>query len=38
MTLILFQTIVLSTASTLQWIGFYVGVRGPPGDEATKWL
>ena len=34
MTLILFQAIVQSITSTLHWIGFYIGVRGLPGNKA----
>jgi hypothetical protein len=26
------------TASTLHWVGFYVGVRSLPGDKGTKRL
>ena len=33
MTLILLQTMIQSISSTLYWIGFYVGIRGLPGDE-----
>jgi hypothetical protein len=32
MTLILLQAMIQSIASTLQWLGFYVGVRSLPGD------
>jgi hypothetical protein len=38
MTLILFQVIVQSIASALHWIGFYIGVRGLPGDKARQQL
>ena len=38
MTLILFQVIVQSIASTLHWIGFLIGVRGLPGDKARRRL
>jgi len=33
MTLILLQAMIQSIASTLQWIGFYVGIRRLPGDQ-----
>lgn len=32
MTLILLQAMIQSIASTLQWLGFYVGIRALPGD------
>src|SRR5262249_42194563 len=32
MTLILLQTMIQSIASTLNWVGFYVGIRSLPGD------
>jgi hypothetical protein len=32
MTLILLQAMIQSIASTLHWIGFYVGIRALPGD------
>ena len=38
MTLILFQAIVQSITSTLHWIGFYIGIRGLPGEKATQRL
>jgi hypothetical protein len=38
MTLILFQVIVQSIASALHWIGFYIGVRGLPGDKGRQRL
>jgi hypothetical protein len=38
MTLILFETMVQSVASTLHWIGFYVGIRGLSGDKARQRL
>jgi hypothetical protein len=38
MTLILFQAIVQSITSALHWIGFYIGVRGLPGDKARQRL
>jgi hypothetical protein len=37
MTLILLQVIVQSIASTLQWFGFYVGVRALPDDKSRRW-
>lgn len=36
MTLILFQVIVQSIASTLYWIGLYVGIRALPGDNSRR--
>lgn len=36
MTLILLQAILQSVASTLSWIGFYVGIRALPGDESRR--
>ena len=36
MTLILLQTITQSIASTLYWIGFYVGIRALPGEESRR--
>src|SRR5262249_23481300 len=33
MTLILLQTMIQSIGSTLNWIGFYVGIRSLPGDQ-----
>lgn len=36
MTLILVQTIVQSVASTLYWIGLYVGIRALPGDSFRR--
>ena len=38
MTLILIQVIIQSITSTLHWIGFYIGVRGLPGDKARQRL
>lgn len=37
MTLILLQTMIQSISSTLYWIGFYVGIRGLPGEEWRRW-
>lgn len=38
MTLILLQAIIQSISSTLYWVGFYVGVRGLPGDwRRRRW-
>jgi hypothetical protein len=34
MTLILLQVMVQSITSTLHWVGFYIGVRGLPGNKA----
>ena len=36
MTLILLQTITQSVASTLYWIGLYVGIRALPGDRSRR--
>ena len=36
MTLILLQVIVQSITSTLNWIGFTIGIRGLPGDKARQ--
>jgi hypothetical protein len=36
MTLILLQVIVQSVTSTLQWIGFYVGIRALPDDKSRR--
>jgi hypothetical protein len=36
MTLILLQAIIQSTASTLYWIGLYVGIRALPGDKSRR--
>jgi hypothetical protein len=35
-TLVLFQTIVLSIASTLSWVGLYVGIRALPGQQSRR--
>ena len=35
MTLILLQTIIQSIASTLSWVGLYLGIRALPDD--TGW-
>jgi hypothetical protein len=39
-TLILIQIIMQSIGSTLQWIGFYAGIRTLPGDKSrwTRWV
>ncbi len=37
MTLVILQVIVQSIASTLQWLGFYVGIRALPGDKSRRW-
>ncbi len=37
MTLVILQVIVQSIASTLQWFGFYVGIRALPGDKSRRW-
>jgi hypothetical protein len=36
MTLILLQAIIQSVASTLYWIGLYVGIRALPGEESGR--
>jgi hypothetical protein len=36
MTLILLETIIQSIASTLYWIGLYVGIRALPGDNSRR--
>jgi hypothetical protein len=36
MTLILLQAMIQSIASTLQWVGFYIGIRALPGDSG-RW-
>src|SRR5215472_6237256 len=36
MTLILLQTMIQSIGSTLNWIGFYVGVSALSGDRARR--
>jgi hypothetical protein len=36
MTLILLQAIIQSVASTLYWIGLYVGIRALPGDNSRR--
>ncbi len=40
MTLTLIQIIVQSISSTLQWVGFYVGIRTIPGDASRqrRWI
>ena len=38
MTLILVQVILQSISSTLQWVGFYVGIRTLPRDESRRRL
>jgi len=38
MTLILVQVIVQSISSTLQWVGFYVGIRTTPEDKSRQRL
>ncbi len=37
MTLVILQVIVQSIASTLQWLGFYVGIRALPGNKSRRW-
>ena len=37
MTLVVLQVIVQSIASTLQWLGFYVGIRALPDDKSRRW-
>ena len=37
MFLILFQVIVQTISSTLQWFGFYVGVRSSVGTNSRRW-
>jgi len=37
MTLIVLQVIVQSISSTLQWLGFYVGIRALPDDKSRRW-
>jgi hypothetical protein len=36
MTLILLQTIIQSVASTLYWIGLYVGIRALPDEKSRR--
>jgi hypothetical protein len=36
MTLILLQAIIQSVASTLHWIGLYVGIRALPGEKSRR--
>jgi hypothetical protein len=36
MTLILLQTMIQSIASTLYWIGLYVGIRALPGEKSRR--
>jgi hypothetical protein len=36
MTLALIQTIIQSIASTLHWLGLYVGIRALPGDASRR--
>ena len=36
MTLILLQAIIQSIASTLYWIGLYVGIRALPGEKSRR--
>jgi hypothetical protein len=36
MTLILLQVIIQSIASTLYWIGLYVGIRALPGEKSRR--
>jgi hypothetical protein len=36
MTLVLLQTMVQAISSTLQWLGFYVGIRALPGEKSRK--
>ncbi len=37
MILVIVQVIVQSIASTLQSLGFYVGIRALPGDKSRRW-
>ena len=37
MTLVVLQVIMQSIGSTLQWFGFYVGIRALPGDKSRRW-
>ncbi len=37
MTLVVLQVIVQSVGSTLQWLGFYVGIRALPDDKSRRW-
>jgi len=37
MTLVVLQVIVQSIGSTLQWLGFYVGIRALPDDKSRRW-
>ena len=36
MTLILLQAIIQSVASTLYWVGLYVGIRALPGEKSFR--
>src|ERR1700756_2590288 len=37
MTLLIFQIVVQSIASTLHWLGFYFGARSLPGADRRRW-
>ena len=37
MILVVLQVIVQSIGSTLQWLGFYVGIRALPDDKSRRW-
>jgi hypothetical protein len=37
MTVVLVQVIVQSISSTLQWLGFYAGIRALPRDQSRQW-
>jgi len=37
MTLVVLQVIVQSIGSTLQWLGFCVGIRALPDDKSRRW-
>jgi len=37
MTLVVLQVIVQSIGSTLQWLGFYVGIRALPDEKSRRW-
>lgn len=37
MTLVLFQVILQTISTTLQWVGFYSGVRGSTDQSSRRW-
>ena len=37
MLLVLFQTILQTISTTLQWLGFYAGIRASTGPSARRW-